>query len=341
MIFYGEYMDTEEKKEKMDKKSSNKLSFWKANRVLFAFLLLVILLIFTFCFVLFNPHLSNKHYKEDVSSLQTTTLFSIDKVVCYSSAYGISQDETQGRWNLNLGQYTDIAVYLNRNENVSRMYIDNISFEHSDIGNLSLSALDMQNFAKSPVPHLTKPNISSSKTSSINEQNSTINEAITNSTNLDNSIVNTEYSNSLNNHPTNSDIVKSESSNSILNNETGISIVDSEILNIQTPEKIEVSTTSPIFLRYLNHNFKEKQLISDIETPLTFDGSLLKRSKIILSSLKNTVSFTIHIINDTGNEFVFPISIPINLENKEEGQSIYDGNYTEELQFSNAYFYVK
>lgn len=261
-IFYGEYMNTEEK---VDKKSSNKLSFWKANRVLFAFLLLVILLIFTFCFVLFNSRLSNKNYKEDVSSLKTTSLFSIDKVICYSNAYATNQDEPQGRWNLNLGQYTDIAVYLNSNENVSRMYIDNISFENSDIGNLSLSALDMQNFA----------------------------------------------------------------------------LVDGENLNIQTPEKIEVSTTSPIFLRYLNHNFKENQLISDIETPLTFDGSLLKRSKIILSSLKNTVSFTIHIINDTGNEFIFPISILINLENKEEEQSIYDGSYTEELQFSSAYFYIK
>ena len=251
-------------KENINDKNSDKISFWKANRVLFAFLLLAILLICTYYFVSSISYLSPKDSDEDISIPQTTTLFSVDKVVCYSSAYGTSQDESQGKWNLNLGQYTDIAIYFNAKENVSSIYIDNISFERSDIGNLSLSVLDMQDFAKSP----------------------------------------------------------------------------SENFDIQTPERIEVNSSSPICIRYLNHNFKENCVISDIENPLTFDGSLLKRGKVLLSSLKNTVSFTIHITNEIGNEFIFPISVPINLENKDEGLSIYDGSYAEELQFSNAYFFT-
>ena len=214
-------MNTEEK---INDKNSDKISFWKANRVLFALLFLAILLILTYGFVSFVPYLSLKDSNEDISTSQTTTSFSIDKVVCYSSAYGTSQDETQGKWNLNLGQFTDIAIYFNADENFYNMYIDNISFERSNIGNLSLFYLDMQNFAKSP----------------------------------------------------------------------------SDNFDIQTPERIEITSSSPIFLRYLNHNFKENCVISDIENPLTFDGSLLKRGKVLLSSLKNTVSFTIHITNDNG-----------------------------------------
>ncbi len=72
-----------------------------------------------------------------------------------------------------------------------------------------------------------------------------------------------------------------------------------------------------------------------------FDGSLLKRGKVTLSSLKNTVSFTIHLIETSGQEFTYPIEVSLPFENKETGETIYLGSYMEENFLTDAYFYVE
>lgn len=83
--------------------------------------------------------------------MQTTPLFYIDKILCYSSAYGINNASSNANWNLNLSQFTDIAIYLNSNLEVSKMYIDNISFTNNNTGTLSISYLPSKNFGKSPI----------------------------------------------------------------------------------------------------------------------------------------------------------------------------------------------
>lgn len=258
-------MKTKEEKSRKISLKPHKTSFLKANWVTLVLLFLALLVIFSLSsFVLF-PYMSKKSLEQDLAKHETTSLFSINKIVFYSSAYGTNNEETQARWNLNLSQYTDIAIYLNSQMNISSMYIDNISFSNKEIGNLSLSYLPADQFGK---------------TSSIAEQ-------------------------------------------------LGGSKKDQ---NAHTSERIDLSLTNPITLRYLN-SLKESYSITDIETPLSFDGSILKRAKVTISSLKNTVSFTLHVTNTEGKEYSYPVSFSIPLEDKENSKNIYDGNYSTEIPF--------
>lgn len=265
--------------------NSHKVGFWKTNWALLVLIFLAFIVIFALCYVVLAPYWNKKSLEKDIANIKITSDISVNKIVCYSSAYGINNSETQARWNLNLSQFTDIAIYLNVQTDITNMHIDNISFSNQDIGNLSLSYLSAESFAKSPIADL-----------ELTEQN--------------------------NNDENNSNNAVSTSDNIMA-----------------TPDKISLDLALPITLRYLNNNFKENCLITDIETPLSFDGSILKRAKVTLSSLKNTISFSLHITDDSNQEFVYPIIIPINLENSEKEQSIYDGSYTEDINFSNAYFY--
>ena len=247
--------------ETKDNVNNSKSSFFKTKGFI---LLLVFFLVISSIFIFLFLHSNKQTLQEHHLSSKTTTNYSIKKIVCYSSAYGVNKEETQARWDLNLSQYTDIAIYFDFQKEISSLYIDNISFSNSEGNTYSLISLPIENFGKTP----------------------------------------------------------------------------SNNIKIQPTEKIDFSPSSPITLRYLNQNFKENCVITDIENPLVFDGSLLKRGKVILSSLKNTVSFTIHLTNTSGQEFSYPLEIPIPLENKETGETIYSGNYMEESFLTDAYFYI-
>ena len=95
----------------------------------------------------------------------------------------------------------------------------------------------------------------------------------------------------------------------------------------------------PITLRYLNSNIKTNYTITNIDEKLSFDGNILKRASIPLSSIKNEVTFTIHIITKSGEEYMYPIHLQIPLQNEDNSKNIYDGSYSQELKFNNCYFY--
>ena len=81
---------------------------------------------------------------------------------------------------------------------------------------------------------------------------------------------------------------------------------------------------NPITLSYVNSNVKTDYTITDTSTPITYDGSLLKRCNVPLDSLSCNVSFDIYIINNLDQEFKCKMFIDIPLETEEK--SIYDGN---------------
>ncbi len=248
-----------ETKENVNNSNSN---FFKAKGILFLIIFLILILS-AFVFLFLRP--KNQSSQEHHSELKTTTDYSIEKVVCYSSAYGINKEETQARWDLDLSQYTDIAIYLNLQNDINSLYLDNITFSNTEGTTYHLINLPIEDFGKTPTNNI----------------------------------------------------------------------------EVTTSERIDFGNSSPITLRYLNQNFKENCVITDIENPLVFDGSLLKRGKVTLSSLKNTVSFTIHLIDTSGQEFTYPIEVSIPLENKETGETIYSGSYIEENFLTDAYFYVE
>lgn len=125
-------------------------------------------------------------------------------------------------------------------------------------------------------------------------------------------------------------------------NELGSSLT----FNITSDNKADLSTptlynncANPITFTYINYNIKKDYTVDDAKSKLTYDGSLLKKCNVILSSLSCNISFTIHLVNHLDQEFECPINITIPLEN--ENSSIYDGNYIEKKNINTAFYRTK
>lgn len=93
---------------------------------------------------------------------------------------------------------------------------------------------------------------------------------------------------------------------------------------------------NPITLSYINQNIKSDYTITDTSTPITYDGSLLKKCNIPLDSILCSLSFDIYITNNLDEEFKSTIFIDIPLKKQEK--SIYDGHINV-TQNSNFIFY--
>lgn len=81
---------------------------------------------------------------------------------------------------------------------------------------------------------------------------------------------------------------------------------------------------NPITLSYVNQNVKTDYTITSTKDPITYDGSLLKKCSIPLSSLNCNISFDIFITNNLDQEFKCSVFLDIPLES--EGLSIYNGS---------------
>lgn len=101
--------------------------------------------------------------------------------------------------------------------------------------------------------------------------------------------------------------------------------------NISSDDNADLSTptlynncANPITLTYINENIKTDYTLTDISKPITYDGSLLKRCAVTLSSIACSLSFDIYIENNNNEKFKSSVFIDIPYENN--NNSVYDGN---------------
>ena len=100
-------------------------------------------------------------------------------------------------------------------------------------------------------------------------------------------------------------------------------ITSEDEANLDTPTLYN-NLANPITLSYVNENIKSDYTITDTSTPITYDGSLLKRCHIDLNSISCKLTFDIYITNNLEEEFKTTVFLAIPLETQEK--SIYDGN---------------
>ena len=102
-------------------------------------------------------------------------------------------------------------------------------------------------------------------------------------------------------------------------------ITSEDEVNLDKPTLYN-NLANPIVLSYINHNIKTDYTITDTSTPMTYDGSLLKRCNILLNNIACSFSFDVYVTNNLSQEFkcTIYIDIPLDLDN----QSIYNGNIT-------------
>lgn len=228
-------------------------------------------------------------YIDGLSRLNSKTVFSIDRIYLYSSADATSNETTKPVWDLNVSQFTDIAIYINNRaesgvnyENtIKELTISNVKFNNLQSGTPSLYYKNVNDFAKL--------------------------------TNLEENKINDSLE---------------------------FNIVNSGDADYTKPV-IYSNCQNPITLEYVNTNIEEDTIISDISTPLTYDGSLLKKSGILLSQMKCTLSFTITIVNNYNQKFVATVYIDIPLEDSMSSSSIYDGKLVKNIENTNLVKFIR
>ena len=119
---------------------------------------------------------------------------------------------------------------------------------------------------------------------------------------------------------------KSEiSEENLINENLDFNITSEDQANLDQPTLYN-NLANPIVLSYINHNIKTDYTITDTSTPITYDGSLLKRCNILLNNIACSFSFDIYVTNNLNQEFKCTIYVDIPLE--ADNQSIYNSNIT-------------
>lgn len=111
----------------------------------------------------------------------------------------------------------------------------------------------------------------------------------------------------------------------LINERLDFNISSEDETNLDTPTLYN-NLANPIVLSYVNSNIKTDYTITDTTSPITYDGSLLKKCEVLLNSISSSLSFDIYITNNLDQEFKTTVFIDIPLESEEE--SIYDGSVT-------------
>lgn len=252
-------------------------------------------------------------------------VFKVEKILICSSANAVDLSEQQNLQDMNIYQYTDIAVYINNGEELSNentvkeLYIDNISLQGShDVGKKELNYKNILNFG------LKKD--TSTKTSV--QENAEISTG-----NVFDSLMN----NTVNSSVKSTNIVEDITSN---DNNTSDSLVSNENIEeendndkikfniIYTNEENDkadynkptfyTDCSNPITLEYLNNDIVTHYKMDENKS-VSFDGNILKDAEISIESLSCKVKFKINIINNKNEKYSCWINFDIPLDD------IYDG----------------
>ena len=118
-----------------------------------------------------------------------------------------------------------------------------------------------------------------------------------------------------------SDIIE----NNKINNRLDFNITSSDEANLDNPTLYN-NLANPIVLSYVNNNIKTDYTITNTSSPITYDGTLLKKCDVLLSTIESSISFDIYITNNLEQEFKCSVYLDIPLETNTE--TIYDGKVT-------------
>lgn len=109
----------------------------------------------------------------------------------------------------------------------------------------------------------------------------------------------------------------------IITDKLEFNITSENEANLNTPTLYN-NLANPITLSYINHNIKSDYTLTDTSTPITYDGSLLKKCNILLNDISCSLSFDIFVTNNLDKNFKCTVFIDIPL--KDSNKTIYDGN---------------
>ena len=317
------------------------------KRRLYITIALIIIDVLLFVYM-YRIYVSNEEFARkatDFYRLNAQTVFSIDKIYMYSSAGGIDNKDTRAIWNLDLYQYTDIAIYINNRStdkltyenSIKSMYIDNVKFTNVKKGKTALYYKNINEFGK--IVYDTA------------FENTSANTLATESNNQDpESQANENQPEDVQNNeqPVQQTISKAQLEdeaeqrkqiienveNTKINDRLDFTILNDGDIDYSKPQ-LYTDSSNPITLEYVNSKIKEHEIISDINNDVIFDGNLLRKTGTVLGDIACTLSFNITIINNYNQKFVASVYIDIPLEDTTTGDNIYKGKFVKKIENTN------
>lgn len=124
--------------------------------------------------------------------------------------------------------------------------------------------------------------------------------------------------------------------NNIINNRLDFNISSENEIDLSS-KTLYNNCANPITLKFVNNNLKEN--FGTNVSSLQFDGSLLKKCGILLSSIKTNLSFNINVINNSNEEYKCTVSLQIPLETN--SSSIYDGSLIDKNETVQQFYRYK
>lgn len=112
--------------------------------------------------------------------------------------------------------------------------------------------------------------------------------------------------------------------NNIIQDSLEFNVVSDNETDLSEPNLYN-NLANPITLTYVNQNIKSDYTITDTSSPITYDGSLLKKCNVSLDSINSNISFDVNVINNLDQEFKCTAFIDIPLTD-DNNKTIYDGN---------------
>lgn len=111
------------------------------HSIFFKKLIILIFLFLCFCIILVQVLtliLPRYHFEKnilEIAELNSKDIFSLDKIFLFSSADATNNSTSNANWDLNISQYSDIAVFISNDKNnlsnensIKKLYLDNFKF---------------------------------------------------------------------------------------------------------------------------------------------------------------------------------------------------------------------
>ncbi len=117
-------------------------------------ILCIVMIVYTVKIYVVNEKFADS--VSEIARLNSKTVFSIDRIYLYSSADANSNETNKPVWDLDIFQFTDIAIYINNRDEsgvtyentIKTLTIDNVKFNGLETGNPKLYYKNVNDFAK-------------------------------------------------------------------------------------------------------------------------------------------------------------------------------------------------
>ena len=249
-------------------------------KLIFVILLIALFVVFLLYYVfVFSKNFARNQFANEminISDENENSIFSVQKLLLYSSANAIDNSEDQSLQNMSICQYTDLSIYIDNLETVSdltdentvkELYIDNIVItSNADRGNKLLNYKNPLDFGKFKMLQTPENN------------------------RIDFTIVNTNTENE--NHDYSKPTFYTDCSN-------------------------------PITLGFMNKDILTNYSVSQDSSTVSFNGKVLQEANIPIEDINYTLSFSIHIVNNLNQKFVYNMKLDVDLNDDNGG--IYNG----------------